>query len=211
MNAALSVSRRDDGRWVVTDPAGKVVSDHDTNSQAWRAADRASNEPINSREDFGEWSFRRKAAASGLGKPKKPFFTWPLERLVEAIGPMADGIRTLPDHQLSAEIEMLRSASGEGAGIPERTMLAIYEAEAVRRGDPELQYDDGLDLALGRLERQTNPADRAYVQDVGRALYAIGGRAAMERAYQRMMARARKSKSGIRQTMLSKRWAGIAR
>lgn len=55
------VSRRADGQWIVTDPAGNTLSTHNTNAQAWRAADRLANEPISKREDTADWAFRKSA------------------------------------------------------------------------------------------------------------------------------------------------------
>ena len=56
----MTVTQRD-GRWAVLDPAGNTISTHDTNAQAWRAADRLANEPISKREDTADWAFRKSA------------------------------------------------------------------------------------------------------------------------------------------------------
>jgi hypothetical protein len=148
----------------------------------------------------------RKGGALGA-----PFYARPLEYLRGNITGIADGLRSLPDHQLEHELGELRAVSQEPAFFPaEQLMFWLYRAEAARRTDPELQFDVALDLALGRVERQTNDADRAFIADVGRKLEAIGGRAAMVRAYDRMMALARPKMVERRRHILSKRWAGIA-
>jgi hypothetical protein len=46
-------------RWAVIDDEGRVASEHDTNSAAWRALDRLQNEPINKREAIADWVFRK--------------------------------------------------------------------------------------------------------------------------------------------------------
>jgi hypothetical protein len=127
------------------------------------------------------------------------------------IVPMADGLRSLPDHQLEHELGQLRAISEEPEFMPaEQLLFWLYRAEFARRIDPEQQFDVALDLALGRVERQTNDADRAFIAEVGRKLEAIGGRPAMVRAYERMMALARPKMVERRRHILSKRWAGIA-
>ncbi|MEO9230907.1 MAG: hypothetical protein ABI216_18445 [Devosia sp.] len=56
----ITVRQSSDGKWqVVADDL--VLSEHETNSRAWRAADRAANEPINKREETADWSFRKSA------------------------------------------------------------------------------------------------------------------------------------------------------
>lgn len=150
----------------------------------------------------------QRIAAGGIGK--RAFFSWPLGHLVEMLGPIADAIRTLPDHQLSEELGELRAICSSSGGIPAQTMLSVYETETARRADPALQFDDALDLALCRLEAQTNDADRVFVRDVGQKLFAIGGREAMAGAYRRMMALARPSRRAAREKVLAKRWEGIA-
>lgn len=67
----MNVSKRADGRWIVTDADGNTISDHDTNSQAWRAADRASNEPLNKREAIADFVFGKIAASDGLRSPNE--------------------------------------------------------------------------------------------------------------------------------------------
>lgn len=60
----MTVTRLPDGRWAVTDLAGKIISTHDSNSRAWRAADRLANEPINKREDTADWLSRQQGGAA---------------------------------------------------------------------------------------------------------------------------------------------------
>lgn len=67
----MNVSQRPDGRWIVTDADGSTISDHDTNSQAWRAADRASNEPLNKREAIADFVFGKMAAGDGVRSPNE--------------------------------------------------------------------------------------------------------------------------------------------
>ena len=67
----MNVSQRTDGRWIVTDPDGNTISDHPTNSQAWRAADRATNEPINRREAVADFVFGKMAAGDGVRSPNE--------------------------------------------------------------------------------------------------------------------------------------------
>lgn len=140
------------------------------------------------------------------------FYARPAEYLHGNIVPIADGLRSLPDHQLNAELEQLQTLIASGAGrIADVTMLAIYRAEVARRGDPELQFDVVLDLALERVERSTNAEDRAFITDVGKKLFALGGKAALNRAYDRMVALARPKMSDRRKTMLGNRWAGLVK
>lgn len=55
----MTVSRLPSGKWAVLDSTGAVISEHETNAQAWRALDRMQNEPINKREDTADWVWRR--------------------------------------------------------------------------------------------------------------------------------------------------------
>lgn len=55
----VTVHRTPSGTWAVADEHGTIISEHPTNSQAWRAADRLSNEPINKREATSDWVFRK--------------------------------------------------------------------------------------------------------------------------------------------------------
>jgi len=65
---------------------------------------------------------------------KRPFFTWPAQRLDETIKVASDGIRSLPDAQLAEEAEQLRLLCRvPGEQLAEHVMLAIYEAERDRR------------------------------------------------------------------------------
>lgn len=60
----ISVARGKAGRWaVVVVETGQVLSEHDTNARAWRAADLATNEPLNKRQSVGEWAFNQMTAA----------------------------------------------------------------------------------------------------------------------------------------------------
>lgn len=67
----MNVSQRSDGRWLVTDADGNTISDHPTNSQAWRAADRATNEPINKREAVADFVFGKMAAGEAVRSPNE--------------------------------------------------------------------------------------------------------------------------------------------
>jgi hypothetical protein len=58
---SFTVAQQPSGRWAVHDAAGVVISEHDSNSRAWRAADKLANDPINKREDAAAWSFRKSA------------------------------------------------------------------------------------------------------------------------------------------------------
>ena len=51
----MTVTKLESGRWAVLDDAGSDISEHDSNAQAWRAADRAANELLNKSEDRSEW------------------------------------------------------------------------------------------------------------------------------------------------------------
>lgn len=147
------------------------------------------------------------------GKPgqRAPWFSIPLVRFDETIGPLTDGIRSLPDDLLAAEIDQLVAiCSEDDHHHGERLMLGIYDAELARRGDPTMQFDQALDLALFRIERQTNEADRQVVEDIGRRIFAAGGRDALVAAYRRMMALARPKQRSVREKMLAKRWGNIA-
>jgi hypothetical protein len=55
----VTVTQRTDGKWIVTDAAGTTTSEHDTNAHAWRAVDRAANEPNSKREDTADWAWRQ--------------------------------------------------------------------------------------------------------------------------------------------------------
>lgn len=148
----------------------------------------------------------RKGGALGA-----PFYARPLAYLRESIMPIADGIRSLPDAQLQNEWgDLVEALKADGDHLAEGLMVRIYECEIKRRDDPEQQFDVALDLALGRVERSTNAEDRAFITDVGRKLFATGGRAALNRAYGRMVALARPKMVERRKHVLAKRWAGIA-
>lgn len=47
------------GKWVVLDGSGGVVSEHDSNSAAWRAIDRLQNQPTSKREETADWAWRQ--------------------------------------------------------------------------------------------------------------------------------------------------------
>ena len=47
------------GKWVVLDNSGTIISEHDTNSQAWRAMDRLTSEPISKREATADYIWRK--------------------------------------------------------------------------------------------------------------------------------------------------------
>ena len=147
------------------------------------------------------------------GRPlsfRRAWYEAPLERLVETIGPMASGLRTLPDAQFHDELDRLATiCAGADSSMAERAMFIIYQAEAARRADPAQQWDAELHLALDRLERATNDADRQFVTDIGRKLFDIGGRDAMTAAYLRMMMMARLARRDVRSKVLAKRWTGI--
>jgi len=65
----------------------------------------------------------------------KPFFAFPLQRLVEVVETAAVSLRTLPPHQLRAEREALRSECAGAVGVgPAALLLGIYAAELQRRG-----------------------------------------------------------------------------
>lgn len=68
---SLSVSHQPDGPWAVIRSDGTVISIHDTNAQAWRAADRASNEPLNKREATADFVFSKMAAGDGVRSPNE--------------------------------------------------------------------------------------------------------------------------------------------
>ncbi|RYE84947.1 MAG: hypothetical protein EOP19_10465 [Hyphomicrobiales bacterium] len=85
----------------------------------------------------------------------------------------------------------------------------IYEAEAARRNNPELAFDDELDAALSRLERQTTAEDRHRVHEIGLQLRTIGGVDALRRAYRRMMAFGREKTRHVRSKIMETRWPGI--
>lgn len=60
MAGNISVARGQNGRWaVILVETGAVLSEHDTNARAWRAADLASNEPLNKRQAVAEWAFNQ--------------------------------------------------------------------------------------------------------------------------------------------------------
>ena len=58
---------------------------------------------------------------------RRPWYSYPLERLVETIGPMAAGVRSLPDEMLAAELDQLDAICAE----PERIAWAM-----MTRGEP---------------------------------------------------------------------------
>jgi len=49
------------GKWLVVSAEGETISEHETNSAAWRSLDRLCNEPINRREEVADWAFRQMA------------------------------------------------------------------------------------------------------------------------------------------------------
>lgn len=56
----MTVSRLPSGKWAVLDNFGAVISEHDSNSAAWRALDRLENQPVNKREDNANWVWRQR-------------------------------------------------------------------------------------------------------------------------------------------------------
>lgn len=131
------------------------------------------------------------------------FFTFPLANLERQIESIALAIRTLSGDQLASELEELRG----GEGISERLMARLYELELDRRVSPEHAFDAELDVALSRLEVATTAEDRARVSAIGMELHRLGGRAAQERALNRMIALASPSRRELRASILGKRWA----
>lgn len=138
----------------------------------------------------------------------KPLFSAPLERLAETIEPMALFARTIPAEALASELDLLRSKMADG-DLAAMFMAEIYEAEAARRNNPELQFDDELDAALSRLERATTAEDRHRVHEIGLQLCTIGGVDALRRAYRRMMGLGRDGTRHVRSKIMETRWAGI--
>lgn len=140
-------------------------------------------------------------------KPKRPFFSYPQERLDELLDPIATAIRSLPDHQLQVELETLTSESAKpGLRLSAEIMQMLYRAEQARRTDPEHRHDDDLDLILSRLERKTNDVDRAAVIEMGRDLYRTGGMPCLLRARDRLVQRAKPDRRDLRASVLAKRW-----
>ena len=140
-------------------------------------------------------------------KPKRPFYSYPQERLNELLGPIATAIRSLPDAQLEAETEAITAeCSAPGLHLAEELLHALYRFEKARRSDPEHRYDDDLDAALSRLERKTNDVDRAAVIQMGRDLYRAGGAPCLHRARDRLVAMAKPERRDLRASMLAKRW-----
>jgi hypothetical protein len=132
------------------------------------------------------------------------FFTFALANLEATERSMALSVRTLPDDRLAGEIDQLHGLAGTTFAAD--LMLKIYQQEAARRASPEHAFDDHLDKALFRLERQTSPDDRQSVLEIGRRLYRIGGKPALERARDRMLALATDGKRDLRAAILAKRW-----
>lgn len=140
-------------------------------------------------------------------KPKRPFYSYPQERLDELIDPIATAIRSLPDNQLQAELDtLIAECAKPGLRLSEGILQTLYRAEQARRADPEHRHDDDLDATLTRLERKTNDADRAAVIEMGRDLYRTGGMPCLLRARDRLVQRARPDRRDIRASMLAKRW-----
>ena len=142
------------------------------------------------------------------GRP--PWYSFPLASIIEIIDPIAWGLRTLPDDQLEAELSQLTAICAEPDYFPaHRLMRLLYGAEAARRADPAQRFDAELSLALGRLERATNDADRQLVRDIGQKLFDIGGQHALRKAEQRMLALVKPDKQDLRRHVIARRWAGI--
>lgn len=138
---------------------------------------------------------------------RRPFYSYPQERLNELLHPMAISIRSLPDDQLATETEELVAAcAAPGLHLPETILLTLYRAETERRADPEQKRDDELDEVLSRLERQTTAEDRQTAVDIGRELYRVGGAPCLLRARDRMLARAKPERRDLRAMILAKRW-----
>jgi hypothetical protein len=131
------------------------------------------------------------------------FFTFALGNLTSIQRNMSVSVRTLPDAQLAAEIDQLALMRGD---LSVDMMLGIYRQEAERRTSPEHAFDDELDQALFRLERQTSTEDRHFVEEVGRRLYRTGGWPALNRAITRMVELATPTRRGLRASILAKRW-----
>jgi hypothetical protein len=140
-------------------------------------------------------------------KPKRPFYSYPQERLDELLDPIATAIRSLPDNQLQAELDtLIAECAKPGLRLSEGLLQTLYRAEQARRSDPEHRHDDDLDLTLSRLERKTNDVDRAAVIEMGRDLYRTGGMPCLLRARDRLVQRAKADRRDLRASMLAKRW-----
>lgn len=135
------------------------------------------------------------------------FFTFALENLAATERSMAISVRTLPDDRLAGEIAQLQIIAP--ASFAADLMLKVYQQEAARRASPEHAFDTELELALNRLERQTNAEDRAVVVDIGRKLYRIGGAPALQKAAARVIDAAKPNRRALRASMLKKRWPGV--
>lgn len=69
-----------------------------------------------------------------VGAGPRPFYSFPLLRLLETTDAAAVSIRTLPDQQLKAEREALLIESVRAVrSAPTGLMLALYDAELSRR------------------------------------------------------------------------------
>lgn len=54
-----SVGKGSAGLWEVRDDIGNVLSEHASNAQAWRQADRLNNEAVNKSQDTSDWIARK--------------------------------------------------------------------------------------------------------------------------------------------------------
>lgn len=140
----------------------------------------------------------------------KHFFSLPLENLAATSDSVMWGARTLPDPQLAAEIDALRTiCAGDNANLAAKLVLRLYEGELARRNDPKMAFDDRLDAALERLVRQTTPEDRYLVRSIGERIFALGGDVALQEARRRMLSMQREDKRDLRASILDRRWSGI--
>lgn len=56
----ITVEQKKGGKWVVRKD-GLIISEHDTNADAWRAADRMNNDIISPSEKKAEFIFNKSA------------------------------------------------------------------------------------------------------------------------------------------------------